>query len=235
MSSTGLARLSQAAALHLASYREAHVDERVRRALTRESVETVGELAELIERDSRARARFRRSLAVSVSGLFRDPQQFEFLEREVLPGLAAGTRRISVWSAGCADGSELYSVGLLLDRLGALERSFLLGTDLLDENLALARRGVYGEVIMPAHTRARLRWQQRDLLDDAARVGVFRLVLCRNVAIYLAPAAKDALHQLLVRSLAHDGVLLLGRSERLTAPRALGLVQAGPHAYRRAA
>jgi chemotaxis protein methyltransferase CheR len=161
--------------------------------------------------------------------------QFDLLERELLPSLAANGRRISVWSAGCADGSELYSVALLLDRLGLLERSFLLGTDLLEENLALAREGRFEGVTMPERIRVRVRWEQRDLVGPGPHAGGFRLVLCRNMAIYLAPAAKDALHRRLAAALAHDGFLLLGRSERLTAPRALGLEPTGPHAYRRVA
>jgi len=228
-----LTQLSRATDLDLDAYREAHVRERIRRALAREHVESVGELAGLFERDVRARSRFRRSLAVSVSGLFRDPEQFEFLERDVLPELTAGRRRISVWSAGCADGSELYSVALLLDRLGALGRSFLLGTDLLAENLAVARRGEYGGVEIPAHVRMRVRWQERDLLRTATSDPRFGLVLCRNVAIYLSRAGKDALHRRLAGALGDNGLLLLGRSERLAAPRALGLQPAGPHAYRR--
>jgi len=235
VTTTELAELSLAAELDLGAYHEAHVGERIRRALARESLGSVEELAGLIERDAPARARFRRSLAVSVSGLFRDPEQFDFLEREVLPGLVAGTRRISVWSAGCADGSELYSVALLLDRLGVLDRSFLLGTDLLADNLALARRGAFDDVRIPAHVRARVRWQQQDLLATADGDGAFRLVLCRNVAIYLSRAGKERLHRRLSSALARDGVLVLGRSERLAAPAALGLAPAGPHAYRRCA
>jgi chemotaxis protein methyltransferase CheR len=230
-----LAQLSATARIDLASYRESHVTERVRRALVREAVADVGDLVKVLRRDEEARTRFRRSVAVSVSGLFRDPAQFELLEREVLPGLAAAGRRISVWSAGCADGSELHSVALLLERRGLLERSFLLGTDLLEENLALARRGVYDGVAVSERIRERLRWEQRDLVGPETPPGAFRLVLCRNMAIYLAPAAKQVLHRRLASVLAHDGVLLLGRSERLVGPRSLELVQVGPHAYRKAA
>lgn len=73
-----------------------------------------------------------------MTGLFRDPAQFALLRAEILPPLLADDRRISVWSAGCADGSELHSVAMLLAQLGALSRSLLLGSDLLEENLVLA-------------------------------------------------------------------------------------------------
>jgi chemotaxis protein methyltransferase CheR len=226
--------LSRAAGLDLGAYRTEHMAERVRCAIAREGVRDVEGLVRLLRADPAARERFRSSVAVSVSGLFRDPDQFDLLERELLPPLLdAG--RLSVWSAGCANGSELYSVGILLKRLGALEGSFLLGSDLLEENLAAARRAVYGDVSISSELRARVRWEQRDLIRDGAPPGRWRLVLCRNVAIYLTPAAKQALHETLAGALATGGVLLLGRSERLSDPTRLGLVRVVPHAYRKAA
>ena len=228
----GTTELARAAGLALEAYRRDHVGERVRRALQREGVPDIRSLASLIARDQEARARFRRSVAVSVSGLFRDPAQFDLLEHTLLPQLIAGGRRISVWSAGCADGSELYSVAVLLERLEVLDRARLLGSDLLDENLALARRGVYdGSVTFSSTLRAHIGWERRDLLRDGATPGKWRLILCRNLAIYLAPEPKRALHQRLAGALARGGVLLLGRSERISDPQQLGLRRAAPHAY----
>ena len=192
-------------------------------------------LARLLTVDPEARGRFRRSVAVSVTSLFRDPEQFELLERTLLPPLLADGRRLHVWSAGCSNGAELYSVALLLERLGATERSLLLGSDLLAENIEHARRGEYDGRAMPAGLRQRLRWERRDLLSDGAPPGRWRLVLCRNVAIYLGPAAKDRLQAMLAGALAPGGVLLLGRSERVTEPRRLGLERVAPHAYRKLA
>jgi chemotaxis protein methyltransferase CheR len=228
-----LAALSRTVGVDLAAYRADHVAERLRRALEREGAATVGALVRALAGDPAARSRFRRSMAVSVSGLFRDPAQFTLLEHELLPPLLAESGPISVWSAGCADGSELYSVAMVLERLGALERSVLLGSDLLEENLAAARRGVYGEITVAPHLRARGRWERRDLLREGPPAGAWQVVLCRNVAIYLERAAKRLLFERIAGSIAGAGVLLLGRSERLVDPAALGLERAGPHAYRK--
>jgi len=230
---TVLPMLSRELGIELGAYREEHVSHRIRRTLEREKLESGAELLRLVRADPDARGRLRRSVVVSFSGLFRDPAQFELLERELLPLLLASGDRLKVWSAGCADGSELYSVALLLERLGVLERTFLLGSDLLEENLAAARMGVYGGVTVSEHLRARVRWERRDLVRHGAPPGRWDLVLCRNVAIYLGAPAKQKLHELLVGSLAPGGVLLLGRSERLGDPAKLELERIAPHAYRR--
>ena len=109
--------------------------------LEQEKLESGAELVRLVRVDSEARGRLRRSVAVSFSGLFRDPAQFDLLERELLPLLLASGEPLRVWSAGCADGSELYSVAILLERLGALERTFLLGSDLRLTDVPVADAG----------------------------------------------------------------------------------------------
>jgi chemotaxis methyl-accepting protein methylase len=222
--------LEHVSGLPLASFRSEHVAQQVQRACRREQVAGEEGLARLLRRDHEARRRFRRSVAISHGAMFRDPEQFALVEEVLLPRLLAGGKRLSAWSAGCADGAELHTLALLLARAGALERSVLLGSDLLEENLVAARAGEYAEDV-----RARLRWERRDLAADGPPPGRWRLILCRNVAIYLAPAARRRVYATLVGALGTRGVLLLGRSERLIEPSALGLRPAGPHAYERVA
>ncbi|ADB53918.1 CheR family methyltransferase [Conexibacter woesei] len=222
--------LARVSALPLHVFRDEHLATQLRRALAAEHVADLRALTSRIAADPAARARFRRSIAVSVSGPFRDPQQFTLLERELLPPLLEQSGRVRVWSAGCADGSELVSLGRVLRKLGALDRAQLLGSDLLEENLVRARRA---DLDVPPEIRMRLRWEQRDLVTAPPPPGSWRLVLCRNVAIYFTPAARTQLEHTLASALAPGGVLLLGRSERLRDPAALGLVPAGPNAYRR--
>ena len=150
--------LAEASGLELRAYREDHVCDRVRRALLREEAATVEELVTLLRANGSARERFRRSVAVSVSGLFRDPAQFELLEREVVPALVPHRGPIRVWSVGCADGSELYSVALVLERLGVLGRAHLLGSDLLEENLVASNLGGHA-----ARDVASGAWHQREV------------------------------------------------------------------------
>src|SRR4051795_6152617 len=69
--------LADASGLELGAYRSDHVEECLRRAVEREGAAGAHELARLLRFDARARERFRRSVAGSVTGMFRDPGQFE--------------------------------------------------------------------------------------------------------------------------------------------------------------
>ena len=221
-----LAALSRAVGLDLSAYRREHVAAQIDRASAREGVGPE-EFARLAAREPSVARRLRSGIAVSVTGLFRDPEQFEFLAAHVIPRLSERGGRLRVWSAGCADGSELLSIATLLGEAGQLERASLLGSDVLPENVDRAR------MLLLDHPDAapRVRFEVRDLVQAQPPPGRFSLILCRNVLIYFEPRTKAEILKRLASALAGGGVLLLGRSERLVHPAELGLHTLGPHAY----
>ena len=225
--------LSAAADMDLRAFRPAHLEARVARALGRANVVDVESLGTAIRGDERIRDDFRRSVAISVTGFFRDAEQFEHLERHM--GWLRQTPRPRIWSAGCSNGSELWSAAVLLDRLRAAGRAQLLGSDLLPENVARAREGL-DDGVLAGHTLpedVRPIFEVRDLASEPAAPGPWHVILCRNVAIYFEPQTRMELHQKLAGALATNGLLLLGRSERVSDPAALGLEQVAPHLYRK--
>ena len=199
------------------------------------------------------------ALLIGVTSFFRDEGVFESLRRRVLPELvrrwrAGGCARpLRVWSVGCSNGAELYSVALLLVELGALwpGRCELVGTDCRAEALARAEAGTFGpqelKGVPPAllrqffvceeeHYRVRAdvrsipRWRRRDALGEP-EPGPWDLVLCRNLAIYLQPDATSRLWSSLAGVLRPGGVLVLGKAERPLG--AAGLAPDGSCVYRR--
>jgi len=229
LSDAELASLEAASGLPLAAYRRSHVEGCVARVLPRLGVSDAAGLGDLLRRDPAARAGFRRSVLVPVTRMFRDEAEFRLLERVVLPELLAARDRLQVWSAGCADGSELRSVGSLLERAGAAAEAVLIGTDVLEEELEQAV-GLPG---LPDTTRQSFRFERRDLVLDEPPARRFDLVLCRNVAIYLEPEAQAAVHAKLVAALRAGGFLMLGASETLLRPERLGLERVSRHVFRK--
>jgi chemotaxis protein methyltransferase CheR len=223
-----LRSLSVACGLELAAFRAAHVARTVDRAVARIGLPGPAALAAAIQSDLGLRARFRRAIAVSTTGMFRDPAQFELLDRLMRADDRDG-RPLKVWSIGASDGSELCSLALLLEAQGVLRGSVLLGSDLMPENVALARersRERLAPELLPS-----LRFEARDV-SRSAPGGTWDVVLCRNVLIHLAPGPKAAMLDHAAGALAPGGLLLLGRSERLPRTDRRGLVDAGANAYR---
>jgi chemotaxis protein methyltransferase CheR len=222
-----LGQLARASSIPLDAYRSSHVRSCVERALARTASPDVAALAARLRRDASARRSFRGCVLVGVTAMFRDAEEFELLERSILPELIRSRERLAVWSAGSSGGDELFSVAELLERLGALRGSLLLGSDVLDEAVAIAAQRV------PAG--APIRFERRDLLVEPPPDRLFDLVLCRNVAIYLEPDAQRRLHAKLAAALRRGGYLMLGCSETLLRPGEHGLAPVSRHTFRRAA
>jgi len=106
-------------------------------------------------------------VTIKESYFFRAPQQFEAIERQLLPRLLrarAASRRLRIWSAACARGEEPATLAMLLadhPALAGWEWS-ILATDLDEEALAGARRGLYGErAVAPVPPALLARWFSR--------------------------------------------------------------------------
>jgi chemotaxis protein methyltransferase CheR len=225
--------LAEALALPLGAYRRDHVKNCVVRALRREQVIDLGALVALIDRDPEVRTRLRRAIAVSTTGLFRDPTQLRWLDSAVMPSLTAGVKRFRAWSAGCAAGEEAFTVAMMLEWHGVLGNSEVIGSDILEESLAEGSAGIVGGARIPAGMRGRVNWDLRDLTAGTTPGGQFELILCRNVMTFLTPPAAEAVARTLAAALAHGGVILVAREERIEDPESLGLVPISGSAYRR--
>jgi chemotaxis protein methyltransferase CheR len=96
------------------------------------------ELIELLDRVSTNETHF-----------FREPRQFEFLERQVFPVWTARAasgmkdRRIRIWSAGCSTGEEPFSLAMLLRDHFPITAGWdieILATDLSSRALTAAQK-----------------------------------------------------------------------------------------------
>jgi chemotaxis protein methyltransferase CheR len=184
-------------------------------------------------------------VTVGHTEFFRDPKQFRALESHILPEALARarreTRRVAIWSAGCATGEEPYSLAMVLAELGALPIEVdLWATDLNLAAVQAARQGRFSSrrvASIPADRRMRFFRPVEDgqqeivsSLKDYVRfdgqnlaVPVFEkvkaesldLILCRNVIIYFDLPTIRALMDRFLAALRPGGLLLLGYSESL--------------------
>lgn len=83
-----------------------------------------------------------KSITVNTTELFRDPEIWEKIRENVIPKYR-NENQINIWHPGVSSGQEAYSMMVLLDQTGLLERTDIIGTDLNDDVLETARTGKY--------------------------------------------------------------------------------------------
>lgn len=81
-------------------------------------------------------------VTVNTTELFRDPGMWKFLRKKVLPGLKTWST-VNIWHAGCSTGQEVYSMLILLNEEGLLDRARIIATDINSEVLENAKTGKY--------------------------------------------------------------------------------------------
>jgi chemotaxis protein methyltransferase CheR len=182
-------------------------------------------------------------ITIKESYFFRAPQQFEAIERQLLPRLQrarAGSRRLRIWSAACARGEEPATLAMLLADQPALAgwEWSILATDVDEEALAGARRGLYGErAVAPVPPALLARWfsrrgklfelapELRSRIDYrtlnlaqppfALPADEYDLILLRNVLIYFGRPLQSWVMAHVTQLLSRRGALFLGASETL--------------------
>ena len=83
-----------------------------------------------------------RKITVHTTELFRDPDIWKKIKTEVLPTYSH-LETIRIWHPGCSTGQEVFSMMMVLEGLGLLEKTEIYGTDLHEEILEVARLGRY--------------------------------------------------------------------------------------------
>ena len=104
------------------NYAHASLLRRVRLFLTRTDIPSIAELSAQIQSDENVFADLLRSLSVTVTEMFRDPEFFLELRNAFTPWLETWPF-LRIWHAGCATGEEAWSMAILLQETGLLSQS----------------------------------------------------------------------------------------------------------------
>jgi chemotaxis protein methyltransferase CheR len=177
-------------------------------------------------------------LVVGETYLFRELPPLEVaINRFVLPAIEQG-RRPRIWCAACATGEEPHTVALILAARGLLNQVDLVASDISNAALRRARAGRFGRralrgevpafaarwihtdpegVSVEAQLTDAVQWQRINLIDGARwpEMGLFDVILCRNVLIYFSDDTARRVVANLNQRLRPGGVLVVGISESL--------------------
>ncbi len=179
-------------------------------------------------------------VTVQETSFFRDPSQFAALSEHVLPGLRSLDAPVLIWSAGCANGQEAYSLAMTLVE-GGITRWRVLASDISTKALARVTAARYGDSeisgLSPGR-RARFLTQvvgernQWEIIPELRErvfairhnlaaepppfdLGECQVVFCRNALIYFGHDDAAAFIDRLAARLDATSHLFLGYSESL--------------------
>jgi len=224
-------------------YSDASRNRRLAAFVNKHSLGTISEAQSQVLRSADLLADLLSTMTVNVTEMFRDPLVFKKIRAEVVPRLATYPR-IRIWIAGCATGEEAYSVAILLDEAGLLDRTTIYATDIDSESLRVATAAIYpaeamlratrnyqasggqrpfsdwyiakyDRCILSPHLRSRLEFFSHNLATDSA-FGEFNLIMCRNVFIYFEDTLQRRVELIFRESLSAFGNLVIGPREGLT-------------------
>ncbi|WP_119966653.1 EAL domain-containing protein [Simplicispira lacusdiani] len=232
--------LRRRCAVDFSGYKVTTLSRRIRQRMVQPASDGAAYLQRLSE-DEAERNALCSDLLINVTEFFRDPAVFAQLAEEVLPDLLRGRDagdELRIWSAGCASGEEAYSLAMLAleaaGRMGFHGNVKVFATDLAGSVLEQASRGSFSPEAVAAVPDALLRrYFQRDPQGGARVDATLRrhvvfarhnllsdppftridLAVCRNLLIYLKPAAQIKALSQLHFALKPQGALLLGASE----------------------
>lgn len=223
-------------------YAQASLKRRLRQARDQLGLATFSALQDRMLRDPGTVTRLLGFLTVQVSELFRDPAYFRAIREKVVPHLRTYPS-LKIWIAGCSTGEELYSLVILFREEGLEERTLFYATDINQDALDAAARGIYpldrirtftenhqlsggksslsnyystayGHAAFDKSLRERVVFSDHSLVTDAV-FAEMHLISCRNVMIYFDRALQDRAVGLFRDSLARKGFLGLGTRESL--------------------
>ena len=175
-------------------------------------------------------------LTINVSEFYRNPEQWELLDKEIFPELIKKSgRNLKIWSAACSTGDEPYSLVMALSKHLPLSQIKIIATDIDKQVIAKAKTGLYTEksiLAVPEEFKAkyfkkigpsyqisneikvRVEFRQHNLLKDSFESNC-DLIVCRNVLIYFTEEAKDEIFRKFYRSLKPGGCLFIGSTEQI--------------------
>ena len=223
-------------------YAPASLKRRVWRRAHAEGLDTISALQDRVLHDPSCMERLLLDLSINVTTMFRDPSFYTAFRAKVVP-LLKTYPFARIWIAGCSTGEEVYSLAIVLEEEGVLERTRIYATDINEAVLERARLGVFSLEKMQEYTQNYLLaggerpfseyylasydgavfdrrlvehavFAQHNLVSDRS-FNEFHAIVCRNVMIYFDRSLQDRVHELFYESLAMFGVLVLGHKESI--------------------
>ncbi|MER2262397.1 MAG: protein-glutamate O-methyltransferase CheR [Psychrobacillus sp.] len=223
-------------------YNKSSISRRIHNRMKINGISTITGLLEKVIHEESYLEQLLNDFSINVTEMFRNPSFFKAFREEVVPILREYPE-IRIWHAGCATGEEVYSMAILLEEEGLKDKAVIYATDMNEQVLEKASKGIFPIQKMQAYTKnymlaggskafseyyktdsqhayfhptllENIIFAQHNLVTDQS-FNEFHVIICRNVLIYFNSELQEQVQQLFYQSLSPEGVLGLGDKETL--------------------
>ncbi len=224
------------------NYAQGSLNRRILRFFEINRLSGLSEFQQRIRTDREFGDFFINEITVNVTEMFRDPTFWIYIRDHVIPELN-NRSVIRIWHAACSTGEEVYSMGILLKEAGIENKVKIIATDLNENALEQAKKGVYRKknqslnqknyetfngkgdfskyykdedntVVFDNTLIKHVEFLKHDL-TCGQELSKFDLIICRNVLIYFNFNLQDKVLQLFHNSLKPDSYLGIGSKESI--------------------
>lgn len=229
--------------IDLSAYKEKQMKRRIDTLIGKNGMKEYDKYIQLLKSDKERFEEFVNYLTINVSEFYRNPDQWQLLDKEIFPELIKKFgNNLKIWSAACSTGDEPYSLVMALSRHLPLHQIKIIATDIDKQVIAKAKVGLYGEKSLagvPAdlkkkyftqvgpsyqisnEIKSRVEFREHNLLKDTYPKDC-HLIVCRNVLIYFTEEAKEDIYKKFQAALKPGGILFIGSTEQIITYKDIG-------------
>lgn len=235
------AMVSQQLGHDFSQYKENTIIRRIQHRMAIKQIKDISSYTKFLHDNPEEIEYLFREFLIGVTHFFRDQEAFDALRDLVIPNLWQERNRdeIRVWVPGCSTGEEAYSIAILIHshmlRTSNWRKIQIFATDIDEEALDIARRGMYAKNIVSDVPEEYLKRyfvdkpDQYRIVDDIRDMVIFAtqsiikdppfshvdLISCRNLLIYLGATQQKRVVPMFHYALRPRGYLFLGAAESL--------------------
>jgi len=230
--------------IDLSSYKEKQMKRRIESLIRRNGHESYSTYLNLLKESKQHLQEFLGYITINVSEFFRNPAQWQVLEKEILPELMKYKNKLKIWSSACSTGEEPYSIAMVLNKMNLKGKAKIIASDINKDALKKAKEGIYSakeltnvpEQMIKLHfnkindmyiikdeIKQMVDFKSLNLLEDTFP-SECDLIFCRNVMIYFTEEAKEKLYQKFFNALADRGIFFVGSTEQIIMPQKYGFL-----------
>lgn len=221
--------------INLSYYKEKQMKRRIDSLIKKNNFRHYQDYLTAIKANKQLLDEFINYLTINVSEFYRNPEQWEVLEKEIVPHLLQRTHNPKIWSAACSTGDEPYTIAMVLNKFLPLSNIRILATDIDKQAIEKALAGAYSfksveklpktflvkyfkregqTYIINDDIKKCVEFRHHNLLKDEFPCGC-DLIVCRNVLIYFTEEAKSMIYQKFNNALKTGGILFVGSTEQI--------------------